>query len=349
MVHRLALVTGATGYVGSHLVTALASAGWEVRASGRRPRPPGPSDPPSATSSLPADVDYRPADLADDDLAPIVDGVTHVFHLAGASSSRSDDDEMQRTNVVGTGRLVGAAASAEVERFVHMSSTSVYGEEEQLPLPVSEDTEVHPSRGYGKAKWGAEKEVWSAAAAGLPAVVLRPVSVYGPGAVKLVASAALDVAIERHAGSDRVAVAREPVEQRLLHIDDLIGATLHLAGHDGAVGRAFNLASGVYPTSHEVAGILADEFAMSLELADGTDCGLPADERAAARAEMLAAGMTDDILFTPRRFRFMAKSNRNNRLSIDALESTGFRVAHTDTRSGISETIAWYREHRWLV
>ncbi|MDQ6837478.1 MAG: NAD(P)-dependent oxidoreductase, partial [Actinomycetota bacterium] len=278
MVQRSALVTGATGYVGSHLLTALMSAGWEVRASGRRPRP----------DSLDSSIDYVPADLADDDLSPLLAATTHVFHLAGASSSRSDDEEMQRTNVVGTGRLVSAAASAGVERFVHMSSTSVYGEEEQLPLPVREDVEVHPSRGYGKAKWGAEEKVWAAADSGLAAVVLRPVSVYGPGAVKLVASAALDVAIERRAGLDRVAVAREPVEQRLLHIDDLIGAALHLADHEGAVGRAFNLTSGVYPTSVEVAEILADELGMGLELSDDADCGLTYDERAATRDKMLA-------------------------------------------------------------
>jgi len=339
MPQRSALVTGATGYVGSRLVTALVADGWEVRASGRRARPDG----------LDGAIDYVPADLADDDLAPLVDGTTHVFHLAGASSSRSDDAEMQRTNVVGTAKLVAAVASEGVERFVHMSSTSVYGEEEQLPLPVREDTEVHPSRGYGKAKWGAEEEVWRAADKGLAVVVLRPVSVYGPGAVKLVASAALDVAIERRAGLDRVAIARDPVEQRLLHIDDLIGATLHLADHEGAVGHAFNVTSGIYPTSVEVAEILADEFGMGLELSEDDDCGLAHDERAATRDQMLAEGMTDDILFTPQRFRFMAKANRNNRLSIDALKSTGFVPTTTETRAGIVATVAWYREQRWLL
>ncbi|MGI9022264.1 MAG: NAD-dependent epimerase/dehydratase family protein [Acidimicrobiales bacterium] len=341
MASRAAFVTGATGYIGTHLVKALLADGWEVRAAGRRPRPEG----------LAGEVDYRQADLAgDDDLAPLLDGVTHVFHLAGASSSFSDDDEMQRTNVVGTGRLVAAAAEADtVERFVHMSSTSGYGEEVQLPLPVREDVEPHPSRGYGKAKWGAEETVWAAGDGRLAVVVMRPVSVYGPGAVKLVASAALDVAIERRAGLERLAVARDPIEQRLLHIDDLVGATLHLAANDDAVGRAFNVTSGVYPTSHEVAGILADEFGMELELADDANCGLGHAERAATRERMLADGMTDDILFTSERFRFMAKENRNNRLAIDALESTGFHLERTDTRAGIVATVAWYREKCWVI
>lgn len=360
MADRSALVTGATGYLGSHLVPALVAGGWKVRATGRRPA--------AEVRGLPAGVDYVGADLAgDDELAPLLDGVTHVFHLAGASSSKSDQAEMERTNVIGTARLVGASRSlrsghagrslrsghagraAGLERFVHMSSTSVYGEEEQLPLPVTEDVEVHPSRGYGKAKWAAEQEVWAAAGAGFPAVVLRPVSVYGPGAVKLVASAILDVAIERRAGLRQVAVWREPVEQRLLHIDDLVSATIHLATADGAVGRAFNVTSGVYPSSLEVAAALASELDMELELADHPDCGLAYEERESVWKAMVADGMTDDILLTKQRFRFMAKANRNNRLSIDALESTGFRLTTTDTRAGIAATVAWYREQRWLL
>jgi nucleoside-diphosphate-sugar epimerase len=343
MVERTALVTGATGYVGSHLVPALVGAGWEVRATGRRPA--------AEVRGLADGVDYRPADLAgDDDLTPLVDGVTHVFHLAGASSSKSDQEEMERTNVSGTGRLVAAAARApSAPRFVHMSSTSVYGEDEPLPVPVPEDVEVHPSRGYGKAKWGAETKVWEAGAVGMPVVVLRPVSVYGPGAVKLVASAILDVAIERRAGLERVAVWREPVEQRLLHVDDLVGATLHLATSDEAPGRAFNITSGVYPTSLEVAGALAEEFDMALEPVDDRECGLSHDERQEVWKAMVADGMTDDILLTPQRFRFMAKANRNNRLALDALASTGYSLRHTDTRAGIAAAVAWYRSHRWVI
>ncbi|MFN2606702.1 MAG: NAD-dependent epimerase/dehydratase family protein [Acidimicrobiales bacterium] len=343
MADRTALVTGATGYLGAALVPALVADDWEVRATGRRPR---------ADAAWLADgVDYAPADLAGhDDLASLLDGVTTVFHLAGASSSTSDQAEMDRTNVSGTGRLVAAAARASgVERFVHMSSTSVYGEDRQLPLPVREDVDVHPSRGYGKAKWGAEGRVWAAGRDGLAVVVLRPVSVYGPRAVKLVASAILDVAVERRAGVPRVAVHREPVEQRLLHVDDLVAATVHVASSDAAVGRAFNVTSGVYPTSIEVAAALAEEFGMELEESDDPECGLPHERRVAVREQMLADGMEPHILLTPQRFRFLAKANRNNRLSLDALESTGFRPRHTDTREGIAGAVAWYREHRWVL
>jgi 2-alkyl-3-oxoalkanoate reductase len=336
---RTALVTGSTGYLGSRLLPALLDAGWTVRSTGRRPRP----------DDLADEVEYRSADLAgDDDLGPLVEGVSHVFHLAGASSSRSDEEEMQRTNVVGTRNLATAARASAVERFLHMSTTAIYGEEEQLPLPVVEDVEPHPSRAYGKAKLGAEAEVW-AVRDDMPVVVLRPVSVYGPGAVKLLGSAVLDVAIECFAGLDTLAVHSDPIEQRLLHVDDLVAATLHLAGHADAVGRAFNVVSGEYPSSIEVAQALADEFGMKLDPVDDPECGLSYEERGEVRDRMLGEGMTEDIYFTEQRFRFMRKSNRNNQLSIDALLGTGFELSQPDTRAGIAHAVAWYREHRWIV
>lgn len=335
----MALITGGSGYIASHLIPALAEAGWSVRASGRRARP----------ESLPEAVEYKTADLAGEgSLAPLLEGVTHVFHLAGASSSRSDEAEMHRSNVVGTDRLLTAAKAAGVERVLHMSSTSVYGEEVQLPVPVTEDVRPQPSRGYGKAKWLGEEVVWQFVRDGMAATVVRPVSVHGPGAVKLLASAILDVAIEQSAGAGAIEVHRTPIEQRLVHIDDLVSACLHLVEREDATGRAFNVVSGVYPTSIEVATVLAREFGLPVQLSDDADCGLAYEARRKVRDEMVTAGMSEDIILSEERFRFMRKTNPNNRLSIDALVGTGFRVGHTDVAADVSELTSWYRERRWI-
>jgi nucleoside-diphosphate-sugar epimerase len=335
MSEPFALVTGTTGFIAARLVPALLADGFRVRATGRRARP----------ADLPADVEYQPAELVTDDLADLCAGVTHVFHLAGASSSKSNQEEMERNNIDATARLLDAAGRGPVERFVHMSSTSIYGEEKQLPLPVREDVEPNASRGYGKAKWGAEQEVWARSRQGMPVVVLRPVTVYGPGATKLLASAILDTAIERAAGLPRLAVATEPMEQRLVHVDDLIAATIHLARSPEAVGRAFNVVDGIYPSSHEVAGVLAGCFGMEVEVGGG---GLDEDRRRKVHEHMVAHGMEPAILFTPDRLRLMSKTNRNNRLSIEAIESTGFRFTRTDFAAAVAENVEWYRSKRWL-
>ena len=340
MSERAALVSGATGFIGSRLVLALRAQGWLVRALGRRPRP----------SWMPAEVEYHKVDLAGhDDLAGLSLGVTHVFHAAGASSSLSSDEEMHQSNVVATERLVASLLARDVQAMVYFSSTSVYGEEEQLPLPVREEVEPHPSRGYGKAKWQAEQAVWSAGESGLPVVVLRPVSVFGPGNIKLLGSAVLDTAIEAFAGRRRLPVHAEPVEQRLVHIDDVVRASLHLAECGDAAGRAFNLVFPEYPTSHRIVEILGAAFGLTPELSDDPDCGLNYDERAALRSEMLSRGMQPDILLTKQRFRFLGKANRNNRLSVDALLSTGFRFEHTALQAPIERTVAWYRENHWIL
>lgn len=338
---RTALVTGATGFIASHLVPSLVEKGWQVRACGRRPRP----------DHLPQDVDYRRVELAEpsDEIAGLLDGVSHVFHLAGASSSRSSEEEMHRSNVIGTENLLAAAAASEVGLVLHLSSTSVYGEEVQLPSPVPETVEPQPSRGYGKAKWMAEQVVWRHRDEGMAVVVVRPVSVHGPGATKLLASAMLDVAIERFAGLPSVVIHREPVEQRLVHVVDVVAACEHLADHEAARGRAFNLAMPTYPTSHDVAEMLADELGLGFELSDEADCGPSTDERAKTHDEMLAQGMTEDILFTPERFRFMRKANRNNRVDLTALLGTGFSFREPDLRASIGELASWYQKRRWIL
>jgi len=234
-----------------------------------------------------------------------------------------------------------------------MSSTSVYGEEVQLPSPVPEDVERHPSRGYGKAKEGAERVVEEFAAAtergGVPTVVVRPVTVYGPGNVKLLASAILDVSVERFAGLDRVAVHATPIEQRLVHVDDVVAASIHLATVEGVIGRAFNVVLPRYPSSHEVAGMVAEAFGMPVELVDDPDGGLSYEARSEAHGRMVEAGMEPHILLSPERFRFLRKANRNNRLSVDALQATGFEFGQTDLAASIGRTVDWYRAHRWIL
>jgi len=338
MSEPFALVTGTTGFIAARLVPALLADGFRVRATGRRPRP----------DHLPEEAEYRAADLAGDEpevLEALCRGVTHVFHLAGASSSKSTQEEMERNNIDATAHLLDAAGRGRLERFVHMSSTSIYGEEKQLPLPVREDVEPNASRGYGKAKWGAEQEVWARSREGMPVVVLRPVTVYGPGATKLMASAILDTAIERAAGLPRLAVAAEPMEQRLVHVDDLVAATIHLARSPQATGRAFNVVDGIYPSSHDVAGVLAGCFGMDVEVGGE---GLDEDRRRKVHDHLVEQGMEPAILFTPDRLRLMTKTNRNNRLSTEAIESTGFRFARTDFAAAVADNVDWYRSKGWL-
>lgn len=339
MTGQTALVSGGAGLIGSHLVHELLRQGYHVRAFGRA----------ATTDALPSEVDYWQFDLTGTDwIDQLVGDVDVIFHTAGAASSKADPAEMEEVNHCGTAQLLQAAYEAGVSRVVHVSTSSVYGTKVALPQPVTEDAECRPNPGYAETKWRAEQVAWDFAAKGLEVTVLRPCTVFGPGAVKLLASTILDAAIERHAGLATLAVHPEPVELRLVHVDDVVDACLHLATSPQAPGRAFNLTSGVYPSSHDVAQAVADEVGLELELSDEAEPGLSFERRAAEREAMLAEGMTDDIVLSPERLRFLRKANPNNRLSLEALAETGFRPRVTDLTKAVRESVHWYHSHGWI-
>jgi UDP-glucose 4-epimerase len=335
-----ALVSGGTGFIGSHVAAALLQSGYHVRTVGRRP----PED------ARPAGMDHWQVDVASTELLDqVVGDVDVVIHTAGAATTKAGPQEMEEVNVGGTARLAEAAVAAGARRFVYVSTSSVYGTKVRLPQPVTEDTTCHPSPGYGETKLRAEQAVRQAGDKGLETAILRPTNVFGPGAIKLVASTILDAAIERYAGLATFEVPREPVELRMVHIDDVVDACLHVAESPQAAAGVFNLASGVYPSSHEIAQAVADEIGLELALSDAAEPGLSFERRQEVRAAMLAEGMRDKIVLSEQRLRVLRKANPNNRLSLQALADTGFQPRVTDVTKAVRELVRWYRLHGWIL
>ena len=169
------LVTGAAGFIGSHLAEALRELGHDTIAVDCF------TDyyDPALKEENAAELDVLRLDLADDDL-PLA-GVDGVFHLAGQPGVRSFGDvfdEYVRLNLVASRRVFEAAARAGV-RVVFASSSSIYGEAEAYPTP--EDAVPEPISPYGITKAGCEQLAHAYARAfGLDVVVLRYFTFYGP-------------------------------------------------------------------------------------------------------------------------------------------------------------------------
>jgi UDP-glucuronate 4-epimerase len=165
------LVTGAAGFIGSHLVEALLGAGHDVVAVDSF------TDyyDPALKAANAVALDVVRTDLAEAPLEPLLEGVDGVFHLAGQPGVRGGEVEpglYVRRNVLATQRLVRAAEDAGV-RLVLASSSSIYGDAERYPTP--EDAVPRPRSFYGVTKLAAER-----LAARIDAVVLRYFTVYGP-------------------------------------------------------------------------------------------------------------------------------------------------------------------------
>jgi nucleoside-diphosphate-sugar epimerase len=173
-VSGIVLVTGATGFVGSHLLSGLS--GSRVRVALRAD---GPNRPPDCETVCIGDVNRRT------DWAQALAGVHTVVHMAAhvhvMKSTANDRRQFYEVNALGTERLALAAAESGVKRFVFLSTIKVNGER-TTDRPFNAMDAPHPEDDYGISKWEGEQRLFRVAERfGMGAVVLRPTLVYGSG------------------------------------------------------------------------------------------------------------------------------------------------------------------------
>ncbi|NDJ62558.1 MAG: NAD-dependent epimerase/dehydratase family protein [Chloroflexi bacterium] len=166
------LVTGGTGFLGRHLVSALCRSQYTVRLLARDP---------SAHAWLTTypRVEAVAGDIRDADaVRRAVDGCTHVIHAAGRFRFWGDAETFNAINTLGTQHVVAAALEAQVERFIHVSTIALIGQPERV---VDETHPAQPADAYQQSKYAGEQlALRYHAEHGLPVVVLRPGAFYGP-------------------------------------------------------------------------------------------------------------------------------------------------------------------------
>ena len=223
------LITGATGFIGGHLAERLVHEGWAVRCLARST---------SDTSQIDRlDAEIVEGDLQDgESLSRAVDGCQVVFHCGALVSDWATMAEIVGVNVRGTQNLLAASTTASVQRFIHFSTTDVYGYRGREAIDESYGGGRF-SNWYAQTKRRAETEVRHAQTVhGLPAVMLRPATVYGPRSQEVIG----DIARAIRSGQMLLIDHGRPAAG-LVYVDNLIDAAVLSARHNAAVGHAFNV------------------------------------------------------------------------------------------------------------
>lgn len=311
------LVTGAGGFIGSHLCEALVVAGARVRAfvryNSRGDR--------GLLELLPrevqAEIEFFAGDLKDSDaVRRAMQGCQVVFHLGaliGIPYSYVNPLDYVQTNVVGTANVLNAARDLGVERVVHTSTSEVYGTARYVPID-----EGHPLQAqspYAASKIGADQLALSYHRSfGLPVAILRPFNTFGP---RQSARAVIPTIITQALTQNEVRLGSLHPTRDLLYVKDTVAGFLAIAGADEAVGEVINIGTG-----REISiGELAEKIVAMI--------GRPVPVR------------TDPARVRPER-------SEVERLVCDASKARrllGWEPRYT-LEAGLQETIAWMREHK---
>ncbi|HET9721220.1 MAG TPA: NAD-dependent epimerase/dehydratase family protein [Solirubrobacteraceae bacterium] len=242
----LCLLTGATGFIGGHLVRRLVEEGRPVRCLVR---------PTSRTEPLERlGVELAVGDLADPaSVSRAAAGAQAVLHCGALVSDWATVAEIRRANVDGTRNLMQAALGAGAAQVVHFSSTDVYGHP-NTTLEIGEDTA--PSRfsnWYSRTKLEAESEVRRVAATGaISTVILRPATIYGPGSVNVVGEIARAIR-----SRTMLLIDRGRAVAGLCYIDNLLDAAMLALQSPPSAAQTFNVTDGLDTTWRQFTGDLA--------------------------------------------------------------------------------------------
>jgi nucleoside-diphosphate-sugar epimerase len=319
-----ALVTGATGFIGSHLVEELIKKGFEVSCLVRR------------TSNLKwieaFDVDVLYGDCEDEvSLRQIPSDTDIVFHLAGVTKARKDEDFFC-VNGKGTENLLRAVSSQApgLKRFVYLSSLAAVGPSRN-GIPVNETSETNPVSSYGKSKLAGENAV-AKYRHSVPATIIRPPAVYGPRDKDFyILFKMLKKGFYPYWGK---------CYYSLLYVDDLVRGLMLASEEEEAEGEVYFLSDGRVYSNEELTGEIACVLGTRI-----TKVRIPkpfmmflarANERLSRDVSVISGDRLNDIKYS----NWTCDSSK-------AGKDLKF-IPKVTIKEGIKWTADWYRIHQWL-
>ena len=312
--HRRVLVTGAGGFIGSHLTERLVALGAPTRALVRYTS--GGSAGWLDESPVRGDVEVLAGDIADREIVrKAMDRVDVAFHLAalvGIPYSYTAPASYVRTNVLGTLNVLQAALDAGVSRVIHTSTSEVYGT--ALRTPIAEDHPLQTQSPYSATKAGADMlAVAFHRSFGLPVVTLRPFNTYGP---RQSARAVIPAIITQALTQPAIRLGHLEPTRDFTYVLDTIEAFVLAAQVEPLTGEPINLGAGMQIAVRDLAALIVSLI--------GADVPVSVDEN-----------------------RVRPGSSEVDRLCADATRAQrllGWAPRHS-LREGLTATIDWIKDN----
>lgn len=323
------LVTGGQGFLGKHLVNKLTANGEQVRVFAR---PHG-----NVKKKNSSDLDIFWGDIRDSHaVEAAADGVDKVVHLvSNFRHGGSDKDEAYDINVKGTENVLNASLKFGVKRLVHCSTIGVHGNVKEIP--ATEETTFNPCDLYQETKLIAEKKVWQFyEKTKLPISVVRPISMFGPGDLRMLK---LFKMIKK---GRFVVVGDGSALFQPAYIDDVLQGFMLCLEKPEAIGEVFIIGGEEYLPLRELFQVIADELNVS-----------PPKIKIPLWPVLLAASLCEKIcvplgIEPPLHKRRVSFFQNNRAFSVEkAKKMLGFSP-DISLEEGVSRTIKWYEENGWL-
>jgi nucleoside-diphosphate-sugar epimerase len=328
------LITGASGFIGFHLVETALAKGLEVHAAVR------PTSDLTFLKKLSGPLAFVNPDFKSvESLKTLLEqgSYTYIIHAAGVTKAKTAA-AYNLVNAEYTLNLARAAVSAEIplKRFVFLSSLAAIGpvsySEKQ---PITEHSSPGPVTEYGKSKLLAEQ--YLAQVSGLPLTIIRPTAVYGPGEKDLfVLFKTLNSGLDAYIG-------KRPQRLSFVYVKDLVAATFAALNEDEQEMTVYNISDGKSYDRYA----LADRFKeISGRNVFRTHLPMLLVKWIAGFLDMVYAYSSRTPVLNREKLKELTASNWI--CSIDAARNRLRYQPQYDLQQGLTETLAWYKEQKWL-